>query len=125
MRERFGQPVVIAALISVLLWSSAFVAIRYVGRQLGPGELALARLKLSGDGWPAGAAPDNGNWIVARVCSEYLQHCERGLANASISKTDATHETILPADPRMSPPPRSASPPTRRRARHRCEAWRR
>lgn len=34
----------IAALISVLLWSSAFVAIRYVGRRLGPGELALARL---------------------------------------------------------------------------------
>jgi integrase len=49
-------------------------------------ELALARLKLSGDGWPAGAAPDNGNWIVARVCSDYLQYCERGLANGSISK---------------------------------------
>src|SRR5579875_2836479 len=44
MRDRLGQPVVIAALISVLLWSSAFVAIRYVGRQLGYGELALARL---------------------------------------------------------------------------------
>ena len=35
---------VIAALCSVLLWSSAFVAIRYAGRSLGPGELALARL---------------------------------------------------------------------------------
>lgn len=34
----------VAALISVLLWSSAFVAIRFVGRQLGPGPLALARL---------------------------------------------------------------------------------
>lgn len=44
MRERLGQPVVIAALTSVVLWSSAFVAIRYAGRELGPGELALARL---------------------------------------------------------------------------------
>lgn len=34
----------VAALISVLLWSSAFVAIRFVARQLGPGPLALARL---------------------------------------------------------------------------------
>jgi len=49
-------------------------------------ELALARLKLSGDQWPAGAAPDQGNWIVARVCSEYLLYCERGLANGNISK---------------------------------------
>jgi integrase len=49
-------------------------------------ELALARLKLSGDGWPEGAVPDNGNRIVARVCSQYLQYCERGLANGSISK---------------------------------------
>jgi len=49
-------------------------------------ELALARLKLSGDGWPAGTEPDPANWIVARVCSEYLQYCERGLANGTISK---------------------------------------
>jgi drug/metabolite transporter (DMT)-like permease len=31
-------------LTSVLLWSSAFVAIRFVGRELGPGPLSLARL---------------------------------------------------------------------------------
>jgi integrase len=48
-------------------------------------ELALARLKLSAD-WPAETSPGNGNWIVARVCSEYLQYCERGLANGTISK---------------------------------------
>ncbi len=36
----------VAALVSVLLWSSAFVAIRFVGRQLGPGPLALARLSV-------------------------------------------------------------------------------
>jgi drug/metabolite transporter (DMT)-like permease len=33
-----------AALITVLLWSSAFVGIRYADRQLSPGALALARL---------------------------------------------------------------------------------
>lgn len=49
-------------------------------------ELALVRLKLSGDGWPAGVAPDPLNGIVARVCSDYLQYCERGLANGSINK---------------------------------------
>lgn len=49
-------------------------------------ERALARLKLSGDDRPAGAAPDPSNAIVARVCSEYLQYCERGLASGRISK---------------------------------------
>jgi drug/metabolite transporter (DMT)-like permease len=33
-----------AALITICLWASAFVGIRYAGRALGPGELALARL---------------------------------------------------------------------------------
>lgn len=33
-----------AVLTTLLLWASAFVAIRYVGRSLGPGELALGRL---------------------------------------------------------------------------------
>lgn len=44
MRQRAQQPVVLAVLTSVLLWSSAFVAIRFVGRELGPGPLSLARL---------------------------------------------------------------------------------
>ena len=48
-------------------------------------ELALARVKLSGDGWPT-TSPSNGTWIVARVCSEYIQYCERGLAKGTISK---------------------------------------
>ena len=33
-----------AALLTVCLWASAFVGIRYAGRELGPGPLALARL---------------------------------------------------------------------------------
>lgn len=39
------RPAVLVAVgLTVLLWSSAFVAIRYAGRHLGPGELALGRL---------------------------------------------------------------------------------
>jgi drug/metabolite transporter (DMT)-like permease len=39
------QPAVIVAVaITVLAWSSAFIAIRYDGRHFGPGELALGRL---------------------------------------------------------------------------------
>jgi drug/metabolite transporter (DMT)-like permease len=36
--------IVAGALTSVALWSSAFVAIRFAGRDLGPGPLALGRL---------------------------------------------------------------------------------
>lgn len=46
-------------------------------------ELALGRLKLSGEGWPAS---DHEEWIVARVCSEYIQYCERRLAKGTVSK---------------------------------------
>jgi hypothetical protein len=50
-------------------------------------QLALARLQLAGD-WQAAAerpaAPEE--WLVAKVCSEYLQYCKRGEASGSISK---------------------------------------
>jgi integrase len=46
-------------------------------------ELALAREKLAWDGEESGTP--NGPWLVARVCSDYLQYCERGVASASIS----------------------------------------
>ena len=36
--------VVVVFLVTLLLWASAFVAIRFADRQLGPGSLALARL---------------------------------------------------------------------------------
>jgi drug/metabolite transporter (DMT)-like permease len=44
--ERTGENprVLLAAAVSVLVWSSAFVGIRYAGRQLDPGALALGRL---------------------------------------------------------------------------------
>ena len=48
-------------------------------------EIALAREKLSWEGDAAGVS-GGGEWIVARVCSEYLQYCERGVAKGSISQ---------------------------------------
>jgi drug/metabolite transporter (DMT)-like permease len=40
-------PAVVAALVTVVLWGSAFVAIRDAGRTLAPGALALGRLLVS------------------------------------------------------------------------------
>src|ERR1700719_1300201 len=56
-----------AAAVTVVLWASAFVAIRSAGGHFAPGALALGRLlvaslalgvvwRLSGGGWPARAA---------------------------------------------------------------------
>jgi hypothetical protein len=49
-------------------------------------EIALAREKLTWEQDSPGVV-GGGEWIVARVCSEYLQYCERGLANGSTSKS--------------------------------------
>ena len=49
-------------------------------------QLALARVRL-GRGWQPEAPPASPeDWLVAKVCSEYLQYCERGVVNSSISK---------------------------------------
>ena len=53
-------------------------------------EVALAREKLTW-GEQIGVANGGGEWIVARVCSEYLQYCERGLASGSISQSHWTN----------------------------------
>jgi len=46
--------------------------------------LALARVRVAGtDESPAGS----GEWLVARVCSEYLQYCSAGMAKGTISKS--------------------------------------
>ncbi|WP_206028494.1 tyrosine-type recombinase/integrase [Thalassoroseus pseudoceratinae] len=49
-------------------------------------EVALAREKLTWQDDSAGAIA-GGEWLVARVCSEYLQYCEQGLAKGSISQS--------------------------------------
>ena len=38
------MPALIAALVTVVLWASAFVGIRSAGRTLSPGPLTLGRL---------------------------------------------------------------------------------
>lgn len=49
-------------------------------------QLALARIKLAGGDAPEADAASTQEWLVARVCSEYIQSCERGLAHGSISQ---------------------------------------
>ena len=49
-------------------------------------ELALARVKLAGKWRPTAEPAEEGQWLVARVCSEYLQYCEGGVVNGSISE---------------------------------------
>ncbi|MEV4417637.1 DMT family transporter [Catellatospora sp. NPDC049609] len=44
VESRTGTLALVAALVTVLLWASAFVAIRYVGRELSAGALSLGRL---------------------------------------------------------------------------------
>jgi integrase len=47
---------------------------------------AFARARLAdADGQADGVRPA-GDWLVAQVCSEYLQYCERGVASGAISK---------------------------------------
>ncbi len=48
-------------------------------------EIAFAREKVTWDVDVVDAV-GGGEWVVARVCSEYLQYCEQGLAKGSISQ---------------------------------------
>ena len=49
-------------------------------------ELALAKEKVSWETEATDTRAAHGQWLVAGVCSDYLQYCERGLANGTISK---------------------------------------
>ncbi len=55
-------------------------------------EVALAREKLSWANEPGGST--GGDWIVARVCSEYLQYCERGFAASTISRSHRDNTSL-------------------------------
>ena len=60
--------------------------------QKAAADIALARAKLASEVDAAGAT-GGGEWLVARVCSEYLQYCERGVANGSISQGHRDNST--------------------------------
>jgi integrase len=47
-------------------------------------EIALAKAKTADRSDSAGP-PNSRQWLVAKVCSDYLQYCERGVANRTIS----------------------------------------
>jgi hypothetical protein len=49
-------------------------------------ELALARLKLAGQWRPTAEPGGKGEWVVAQVCSEYIQSCERRVARGAVSQ---------------------------------------
>ena len=49
-------------------------------------ELAFARVKVSGQWRPTPEATVEGEWLAAKVCSQYIEHCQRGLAARTISK---------------------------------------
>jgi len=50
-------------------------------------EIALAKARLTWSDGARGLDDSGGPWLVARVCSDYIQYCERGLAKGSISKS--------------------------------------
>jgi drug/metabolite transporter (DMT)-like permease len=69
-----GGRTVLAVLVTILAWASAFVAIRAVGEDLSPGALALGRLLIgtavlglltAGRGW---VRPSRGEWALLGVC---------------------------------------------------------
>lgn len=56
-------------------------------------QLAFARVKLGRQWQPTPEQPVRPQeWLVAKVCSEYIQYCERGVVNGTISRghRDAT-----------------------------------
>jgi integrase len=48
-------------------------------------DLALARVKATGRWRPQPSEPPDSQWLVARVCSEYIAHCQRRLELGEIS----------------------------------------
>ncbi len=49
-------------------------------------ELALARVKVARQWRPAAESSVADEWVVAKVCSKFIQYCESGVVNGSISK---------------------------------------
>jgi len=50
-------------------------------------EVALAKEKLALDNEQSTGISSSGEWLVARVCSQYIQYCEQGLKKGTISKS--------------------------------------
>lgn len=102
---------VLAAAVTVLLWASAFVAIRHVGHDLSAGPLALGRLVVAslvlgvvvlarrprhvptesrGAGWPRGRA-----WVRVVVCGVSWFGVYNVALNAAERRVDAGTAAML------------------------------
>ena len=49
-------------------------------------QLALARVKVAGHWRPAAEPAAEGEWLVAKVCSRFIQYCEQRLETGTISE---------------------------------------
>ncbi len=56
-------------------------------------ELALARLKVAGQWRPTAQPAAECEWLVAKVCSEYIRHCEAGVKRGAVSA--GYHDDVL------------------------------
>lgn len=48
-------------------------------------ELALARVKAAGNWRPEAGSVSSDPWLVAKVCSRYIEHCEQRAANGKLN----------------------------------------
>ncbi len=95
-------------LVTVVLWASAFVAIRHLGHEMSPGALSLGRLLVAslvlggfvlarrgepaerGTGWPSGAG-----WVRMLVCGVAWFGIYNVALNAAEQRVDAGTAAML------------------------------
>jgi drug/metabolite transporter (DMT)-like permease len=100
-RDRTAALALGAAGVTVVLWASAFVAIRHVGREISPGPLSLGRLLvgslllgsvvlLRGATWPA-----RRDWRLLLVCGLLWFGVYNIALNAAEQRVDAGTASML------------------------------
>jgi drug/metabolite transporter (DMT)-like permease len=100
-RDRTAALALGAAAVTVVLWASAFVAIRHVGREISPGPLTLGRLLvgslalgsvvlLRGPTWPA-----RRDWRLLVVCGLLWFGVYNIALNAAEQRVDAGTASML------------------------------
>ena len=62
-------------------------------------EVALAKERLTWPNEDAATTSFSGPWLVARVCSDYIQYCEQGSAKGTVIKSHRDHTVRWLNDP--------------------------
>src|SRR3954452_206226 len=99
--DRTAVPALAAAGVTVVLWASAFVAIRHVGQEISPGPLTLGRLLVGsivlgtvvlvrGPHWPA-----RRDWRLLLVCGLLWFGVYNIALNAAEQRVDAGTTAML------------------------------